>query len=147
MRICIGSDHRGFHLKEKLKQWLLKEGHEVTDCGASEYNVADDYPDFAFPVADYVSQTNDSIGIVLCGSGVGVAIAANKVQGIRCVMAMNKDVVQHSRMHDNCNVIAFSADHTTEEDAKEMIQKFLQTSFQDEERFVRRIRKIERREH
>ncbi len=147
MKVFIGADHRGFHLKESLRQWLTGLGHDVSDCGATSYNVADDYPDFTFAVADAVIQNPESRGIVICGSGIGVTIAANKVKGIRAAFGMNKDVVEHSRMHDDCHILALSADHTTEDDAKEMIEIFFTTAFDSQERFTRRLKKIQEREN
>jgi len=146
MVIFLGSDYRGFHLKAKLKEWLKAQGHDVTDCGAVSYDLMDDYPDFAFPVAESVAKVKESFGIVLCGSGVGVAIAANKVRSVRCVMGMNKDVVIHGRMHDDCNVLSLSADHTTQEDAEELINAFLTTDFEPQDRFLRRLKKIAAKE-
>lgn len=146
MKVFIGADHRGFHLKESLKKSLRGADHDVTDCGASSYNVADDYPDFTFAVADAVVQHEGSKGIVICGSGIGVTIAANKIKGIRAAFGMNKDVVEHSRMHDDCNILALSADHTTEDDAKKMTDVFFNTAFDSQERFTRRLKKIQVRE-
>ncbi len=146
MHVFIGSDHRGFHLKESLKKWLLSQQYTVTDCGAFSYNVNDDYPDFAFAVADGVAQTRESRGIVICGSGIGVTIAANKVKGVFAAFGMNPDVVERARMHDDCNVLALSSDHCSESDAQAMITAFFQTPFEPQERFLRRIAKIRSRE-
>lgn len=148
MNIFLGADHRGFHLKEALKTWLETEGYTVVDCGGSSYNVADDYPDYALAAADRVAadKPGDAFGIVICGSGIGVVIAANKVKGIRCAYGMNLDVVEHSRMHDDCNVLGLAADLITEEEAKTMVKRFLTTPFESQERFTRRIQKITARE-
>jgi len=146
MKVFIGADHRGFHLKESLKRWLSSIGYDVRDVGAFSYNVADDFPDFAFAVADGVITHKEARGIFVCGSGVGGMIAANKVKGIYCCLGMNKDVVEHSRRHDDCNVLSLSADHTNAADAKAMIETFFETPFEPQERFLRRIRKIQARE-
>jgi ribose 5-phosphate isomerase B len=164
MKVFIGADHRGFHLKESLKRWLSSIGYDVRDVGAFSYNVADDFPDFAFAVADgVIGAANSRLrqgfggqarpglehgarGIFVCGSGVGGMIAANKVKGIYCCLGMNKDVVEHSRRHDDCNVLSLSADHTNAADAKVMIETFFNTPFEPQERFLRRIRKIQARE-
>lgn len=146
MKVFLGSDHRGFHLKEALKAWLIREGHDVRDVGAFSYNVADDFPDFAFAVADSVIQHSESRGIFVCGSGIGGMICANKVKGVYCCLGMNKDVVEHSRRHDDCNMLSLSSDHTSEEHAKGMIEAFFTTEFESQERFIRRLEKIAARE-
>ena len=146
MTVFLGSDHRGFHLKEALKAWLVREGHDVRDVGAFSYNVSDDFPDFAFAVADAVVQYTESRGIFICGSGVGGMIAANKVKGVYCCLGMNKDVVGHNRLHDDCNMLSLSSDHTSEEQAKQMIESFFTVVFEPQERFIRRLQKIQARE-
>lgn len=146
MKIYIGSDHGGFQLKEQLKPWLVSQGHEVIDCGNTKLDPTDDYPDFAFPVADNVVQTPNSRGIVLCRSGGGVTIAANKIKGIRAVTAVNPVDIAHNRSYDDVNVVAISADYTGENEAKVLIKTFLDTPFDGGERFVRRLNKIKARE-
>ena len=142
MRIFIGADHRGFELKEHLKIWLQEEGYEVVDCGNDHYDPEDDFPDFSLAVAQKVQQDSSSRGIVVCGSGVGVNIAANKVKGIRASTGINVDEVRHARKHDDLNVLAISAEYSSFEQAQEMIIIFLTTPFQTEERFIRRLDKI-----
>lgn len=146
MKVFIGADHRGFHLKELLKPWLLKEGYDVVDCGNSIYDKADDYPDFTFAVSDNVASEPTNRGIVVCGSGGGVTIVANKVPGIRATMGVHVAEVKHNREHNDINVLSIGADHTTELIAKKLIKIFLGTPFIPEERFVRRLKKIEERE-
>lgn len=142
MHIFIGADHRGFQLKETLRDWLESQGHQVTDCGNTVFDPDDDFPDFALAVAEKVVQTADSRGIVVCGSGVGVNIAANKVKGIRASTGINADEVRHARKHDDLNVLALSSDYTDEAETKKMIEVFLNTPFEPEERFIRRLKKI-----
>ncbi|MBI5614005.1 RpiB/LacA/LacB family sugar-phosphate isomerase [Candidatus Gottesmanbacteria bacterium] len=142
MTIFIGADHGGFELKEKLKPWLSSLGHEVVDCGNTVLDPVDDFPDFSFVVAKKVALENGSRGIVICRSGGGVAIAANKVRGIRCVIGINEKDVTHNRAHSDVNMLAISADYTDEETAKKLIETFLNTPFDGGERFVRRIGKI-----
>ncbi len=164
MKLYIGADHRGFALKESLKPWLTAQGHEVTDCGNTTLDANDDYPDFAFAVADaVVSQSEISLhetkavssrpalergvaGIVICGSGAGMTIAANKVPGIRAVTAFTADEIARNRQHDDVNVLSLAADWTDEEQAKKIVTAFVSTAFYNEEKYVRRIRKIEKRE-
>ena len=142
MMIYIGADHRGFHLKEKLEQWLREEGHEVFDCGNTTYDPEDDFPDFSFAVAEKVAADAGSRGVVICGSGGGVTIAANKIKGIRCTTAVHVADVKHNRQHDDINVLALSADFTDFDEAKELMNAFLFVEFEAAERHVRRLNKI-----
>ncbi len=146
MKIFIGADHRGFHLKQLLAPWLVKQGHKVVDCGNTTYEPGDDFPDFTFAVADRVALEAGSRGIILCGSGGGVTIVANKVAGIRCTMGVHVSEVKHNRSHNDINVLSIGADHTTEFIAKKLIKVFLTTPFDPQERFVRRLGKIGERE-
>ncbi|MBU1327030.1 RpiB/LacA/LacB family sugar-phosphate isomerase [Patescibacteria group bacterium] len=146
MQIYVGADHRGFTLKGKMKALLEEEGYSVTDCGNSAYDKDDDYPDFVFAVADSVVGEKGSFGIVFCGSGGGATFAANKVLGIRCVPANNVEDVKHNRNHNDANILAVGADHTLEADVRRTIEAFLTTPFGSEERFLRRLRKVEERE-
>jgi ribose 5-phosphate isomerase B len=144
MIIYIGADHRGFQLKETLKAWLQEQGNQIMDCGNTVYDLDDDYPDYTFPVAAQVAADTSSKGIVICGSGVGVAIAANKVDGIRAASALNADEVRHGRKHDAINILALSADYTSVDQAKVLVETFLKTPFDaEEQRFIRRFQKIE----
>ncbi|MEK7151636.1 MAG: RpiB/LacA/LacB family sugar-phosphate isomerase [Patescibacteria group bacterium] len=140
--IYIGADHRGYELKEKIKQWLDALGCEYEDLGAFEYNKDDDYPDFAELVAEKVSSNPESRGILICGSGVGVAIVANKIIGIRAGTATNAEQVKASINDEDLNVLALSADYTDENMAKEIVKTFLENKFSGAERHVRRINKI-----
>jgi len=140
--IYIGSDHRGYELKEKAKEWLKEFGYECEDMGAQELNKDDDYPDFAKAVADKVVQNDTARGILVCGSGIGVAIAANKIKGIRAGTAMKPEQVRASVNDEDLNVLAISADYTDEEQIKEIIKTYLEAKFSGEERHIRRINKI-----
>jgi len=142
MKIFIGAAHRGFELKEHLKVWLEEEGHQVVDCGNSKYDPEDDYPDFSLAVAKKVQQDSESKGIVICGSGVGANIAANKVKGIRASVGFNTDEIRHAREHDDLNVLSISSEYSSFPEAQEMIVAFLTTPFGSEERFIRRLDKI-----
>jgi ribose 5-phosphate isomerase B len=146
MVIYIGADHRGFELKNQLVSWLQEYGHTVIDCGNMALDPNDDFPDFAFAVAARVVKDPDSRGIVICGSGGGVTIAANKVRGIRCALAISTANISDNRRHNNINVLALAADSTDLETAKTYIDAFLSTEFEGKEKHVRRIGKITERE-
>ncbi len=140
--IYIGADHRGFELKEKLKEFFDEMSFDYEDMGAFHSDPADDYPEFASKVAKSIVDQEDR-GIVICGSGVGVDEVANKVSGIRCGLAINKDQIRAARHDDDINVLALAADHTSEEDAKEIVKIFLDTEFSSEDRYKRRIHQME----
>ena len=140
--IYLGADHRGFELKEKFKRWLGELGYKHEDMGAFEYNRDDDYPDFAKAVAEKVASEASAKGILICGSGIGVAIAANKIKGMRAGTAANAEQVRASVNDEDLNVLALSADYTSEEQAKEITKTFLETKFSGVERHVRRVNKI-----
>lgn len=147
MTVYIGADHRGFALKEKLKPWISSLGHDVVDCGNTMHDPVDDFPDFSFAVADRVATSDEgSLGIVICGSGGGVTMAANKVRGIRCALGVGIEDVMHNRKHNDMNVLAISSDATETDHAKDLIKTFLKTSYSSEERFARRLAKITARE-
>ncbi len=141
--IFLGADHRGFALKESLKQWLREQALEVVDCGNTVRDSSDDFPVFSQRVAQSVRKNPGSRGIVLCGSAAGVTIMANKVPGIRAAQADNSEQVKEARDHLDIQVLAIAADRINEEDAKNIVQAFLQTPFSAEDRFIRRIREIE----
>lgn len=143
MHLVIGADHRGFAMKEGIVSWLLEQGHDVHDVGASEYQENDDYPEYAVAVAHEVAASPDtSRGIVLCGSGVGVAIAANKVVGIRAALIHDSKIATAARNDDDINILALGADYISLEDAKRVITAFLETPFSGEDRHTRRIGEI-----
>lgn len=142
MKLFIGADHRGFELKEHLKVWLEEEGYTVIDCGNTKYDPEDDFPDFAFAVAQKVQADPESRGVVICGSGAGVNIAANKVKGIRASTGINVDEVRSARKDDDLNILAISAQYSSFEVAQKMIVMFLTTPFGSEERYTRRLDKI-----
>ncbi|MEK7587703.1 MAG: RpiB/LacA/LacB family sugar-phosphate isomerase [Patescibacteria group bacterium] len=155
MKVFIGADHRGFPLKESLKPWLVSLKYDVVDCGNDHLDLTDDFPDFSFAVADNVSKNSfarpglaklNSAGIVICGSGAGVVIAANKVAGIRAALAYSPEEITRNRQHDDVNVLALAADWTDEAKAKDIVTAFLTTAFLGEEKYVRRIEKIKARE-
>ena len=147
LKVYLGSDHRGFKLAEELYAWLLGQGMDIKNLGAEELNQEDDYVDYAkevgVVVASDAKHDRVSRGIVLCGSGVGVDVVANKVKGVRCGLGLNAEQVKSAREDDDINVLAIAADHTNEEEAKEMIKVFLETDFSGVDRHKRRLEKIE----
>lgn len=142
MRIFISSDHRGFTLKNQLLAYLKKE-FEITDLGNSIFDTNDDYPDYARAVADMVTKEAGSLGIVICGSGIGVCIAANRKKGIRCGLGFNAEQIGHARENDHINILALSSDYLDLEKNKAIVDIFLNTNEKNDERFLRRINKID----
>ena len=147
MIIYLGADHRGFTLKELLKVWLLSQDFTVIDCGNFVQDREDDYPEFAFAVAQQVQHSVEHRGILCCGSGVGINIAANKVAGIRSGLVFDLEQARSARHDDDINVLSLAADFTDHEYAKHIVLLFLKTSFSGQERHVRRIQKIHSKEH
>ncbi len=143
MLIYIGADHRGFNLKERVKNFLRERGYEYFDVGNAKYDEDDDYPDFAAEVAKKISAEPDrDRGILICGSGVGMDIVANKFRGVRSAVALSVDQVFDARHDDDANALSLAADFLTEEDALKTVRIFLETPFAGEERFKRRVEKI-----
>lgn len=142
VKIFIGADHRGFALKNVLYKQLLSRGHEVTDCGAHSLDSKDDYPDFALKAAQGVAQNQGSFGILLCGSGMGMDVAANKVRGVRATVGYSPDSITHARSHDDINILTLPSDILSADTAEAYIELFLMTPFGGEERNVRRLKKI-----
>ncbi len=143
MRVFLGTDHAGFELKEEIKKFLTGLGYDVEDCGAHEFNPNDDYPDFCAAAAKKVSENPDSIGFVFGKSGAGEAIVANKINGIRAVLAVSEENVRLSREHNNANVLSLGSIFYDTETAKNLSKLFLETPFSGETRHKRRIDKIE----
>lgn len=139
--IYLAADHRGFQLKEKIKEWLTQWGFDYEDMGAFELDPIDDYPIYAKKVAESMVESDDR-GILVCGSGVGVDEVANKFDGIRSGLAINKEQIYAARNDDDINVLALASDFTSEEEAKEIVKTFLDTEFADEERFNRRLKEV-----
>ena len=142
MRIYIGADHRGFELKNKLIDFLRKQHYEVIDKGNTIYDADDDYPIFADKVASAVAQEPRSRGIVVCGSGVGVDIAANKFKGIRSGLCQTSEQAVAARRDDDINVLALAADFISELAARQIVAAYLQTAFDGKYRHQKRIAQI-----
>lgn len=140
--IYIGADHRGFKLKEYLKKRLEEEQIEFVDKGNTQLDSQDDYVDFAQAVGDEVAKNVDSRGILVCGSGAGVDMVANKIDGIRSALVQDGARAKQAREHEDANVLALPADILGEEEAYQIVTVFLQTAFSNEERHKRRLEKM-----
>lgn len=140
MKIAIGSDHRGFSLKERIKDMLAGEGHEIFDAGTYSEDPAD-YPDYAFSVAEMTARGEADRGIVICGSGIGVSIAANKVDGVRAALVRTVDDARMTRRDNDSNVLALSEASGDDPRLGEIIDAWLTTEFGGG-RHKRRIDKI-----
>jgi ribose 5-phosphate isomerase B len=127
--IPIGADHAGFQLKEKIKIYLEQKGFTLKDFGChSEDSI--DYPDFGHPVADMVEKESGVLGILICGSGNGINMTANKHQGIRSALCWNKEIAALARQHNNANILALPARFISDEEAYDIVDTFLTTSFE-----------------
>jgi ribose 5-phosphate isomerase B len=140
MKIALASDHAGFELKEILIKELEEKGHNVSDYGTYS-NESIDYADFAYVAARSVAEHNYNFGIIICGSGVGVSITANKVKGIRAANCCNNEIAALARQHNDANILCLGARFVTVEDAIEMVDTFMNTKFEGG-RHQRRIEKI-----
>ncbi len=130
MRIAVGSDHRGFNVKQHLVDALKKEGHEVVDFGVGNDGSAADYPDYAIPVAEAVTHAQAERGILICGTGFGMCIAANKVHGIRAVTCQNQLEAEMSRRHNNANILCMSGDILGQQLIDRIVAVWLNTEFE-----------------
>jgi ribose 5-phosphate isomerase B len=146
MKIAIGSDHAGFELKRHLTDTLAAQGHVVTDLGTNSAEACD-YPDYAARVAHEVVEGRAERGILVCTTGMGMTMAANKVKGIRAALGVNPDEVLLTRKHNNANILAFSSRYTKPEEADAMAQIFLDTEFESGGRHERRMNKMMALEH
>lgn len=143
MEIYIAADHNGFAMKEDLKTWLQGKGYEVRDMGAEDFDADDDYPDYGIRVAEAVAENpEERFGVVLCGSGVGMAVVADKVAGIRAALIHDQEIAQAAQRDDDINVLALGASYISLDTAKEVIMAWLTTPFSGAERHERRISKI-----
>jgi ribose 5-phosphate isomerase B len=142
MKIYIGADHRGFKLKEQVARWLFEWKYTFEDLGANHLDPKDDYTKYSEEVASLVSKDKNSRGILLCGSGVGVDVVANKFDGIRSSIGKNAEQVGAGRKDDDMNILVIAADFTNEKEAKEMVKPFLQTKFDNKPNHKRRLTDI-----
>ena len=142
MRIAIGADHGGYPLNERVIEELRAAGHELTDFGTHDGSVPDDYPDYALKVGQAIQDDGAEIGILICGSGVGASVAANKLRGIRAALCGDTYSGHQSREHDDCNVLCLGARVVGEELALDIVRAFVAAKFTGEERHMRRLRKV-----
>ncbi len=144
MKIYIGADHRGFELKNQLFTWLTDNGYDVYDT-TKTFNASDDYPLMVQSLVGKMKENGleNSRGIVLCGSGVGVDIAANRFEGIRCALGFDESQVRHARDHEDVNMLALAADEIDVELATKLVQIFLETQALNEPRMVRREKQLD----
>jgi RpiB/LacA/LacB family sugar-phosphate isomerase len=145
--IYLGADHRGYHLKEKIKAWFQQWNLPFEDLGNQELDLKDDYPDFAARVAKKVVQyEREAVGIVICGSGVGVDVVANKFSKIRCGLGFSSQQIRKAVQDDDINILALPADFLSDKKAKKIVEIFLKTEFgqeKDQKRRLKKIKKIE----
>ena len=142
MKVSIACDHGAYELKEEVKNYLSSKGYEIVDEGTYSMDSCD-YPDFARKAALDVAEGKCEKGIVLCTTGIGVSIVANKVKGIRCALCHNEDCAKMTRLHNDANMIAMGAKYIEPELAKKIADVFLTTEFSGEEKHARRVSKIE----
>lgn len=141
MKLSIGSDHAGYTFKEEIKKYLKSKGHDVKDVGTNSLDSCD-YPIFGRAAAELVAKGEVDFGILVCSSGEGIMMSANKVKGVRCGLAYNDDVARLIRQHNNANMIAFGASFMKLEDVLRRIDIFLSTDFEGG-RHERRVNEIE----
>ncbi|HPO56075.1 MAG TPA: ribose 5-phosphate isomerase B [Ignavibacteriaceae bacterium] len=142
MKIFIGADHGGFELKEKIKDFLVKNKFETEDTGSIVYDKTDDYPDLTINLAQKVIATPGSKGIMICGSGVGACVAANKIKGIRACVCHDTYSAHQGVEHDNMNVLCLGGRIVGYELAFEIVGAFVRAEFSNEERHIRRLEKV-----
>ncbi len=129
MKVAVGSDHRGYHLKERIKSLLEEKGHSVIDFGTDSTESVD-YPDYGIPVAENVASGEADRGIVICGSGIGISIAANKVKGARAALCHTVDEARMTRLHNDSNVLALAEKAMEYPDLDDIVTVWLETEFE-----------------
>ena len=142
MKIAVGADHAGYPLNERVIEELRSAGHEITDFGTHDGSVPDDYPDYAKQIGEALQNGTAEIGILVCGSGVGAAVAANKLRGIRAALCGDTYSAHQSREHDDCNVLVLGARVVGVELALDIVRAFVAARFTGEERHRRRLAKV-----
>lgn len=142
MKIIIGADHAGFELKEQLKKWLIENNNQIEDIGNHIYDKNDDYPDFSIAVSERISKKEFEKGIIICGSGVGACITANKFKGVRACLCHDTYSARQGVDHDDMNVLCLGARIIGIELAKDVVNAFINAIFSKEERHLRRLEKI-----
>jgi len=142
MIIFIGSDHAGYLLKESMKEFLSRENHEIKDIGPFNLEPGDDFPDYSKKLCHEILTTLDSKGILICGSGQGMAISANRFKGIRAALCWSQESAKQAGKHLDSNVLCLGADFISEKKAFKIIDTWLKTPFLNKEKYIRRIEKI-----
>ncbi len=142
MKIAIAADHRGHAVKERISVLLHEQGHEVLDMGTNSSKSCD-YTDVAYPAAKSVSESQADMAILICGSGIGMDISANKINGIRAALCHDELTAQMSRRHNNSNVLCLASDVLGEELMRRIVASWLSTEFEAGGRHERRVRKLE----
>ena len=143
MKVGLASDHRGYKLKEELKNYL-KEEYEIVDYGTNSTELVD-YPDYGIKLGEGIKNKEIELGIAICGSGIGISIACNKVKGVRCARVVNKEEAETTKIHNKANIVALN-ESMSFDTAKEIVDAFLKTEYTNEERFERRVNKISKYE-
>lgn len=141
MKIGMACDHGAYSYKEEIKSMLQGEGYEIVDCGCHDTNSVD-YPDMAKACAELIVNKEVDFGIVMCGTGIGISIAANKVKGIRCALCTDVTMAKLTREHNNANMLSMGQRTTGIETCKDIVHAFLETKFSEGERHLKRIKKI-----
>ncbi len=142
--LYIASDHAGFQLKKELLKYLKTDlNKEIEDVGPEVFNETDDFPDYAIPLAKKVAADKDSFGILICGTGQGMCIVANKVKGAYAIIGYNILATELGRKHNNANILCLPGNPPSLDFTKAIVKKFLETKFDGDERFLRRNKKIE----
>lgn len=145
MKVYIGADHRGYELKTRLIEHLRRSGHEIVDVGDKQLDPDDDFPEFASRLANKLLSdgSTDPRGILICGSGQGMAMAANRFKGIRAALSWNQDSARESRNDDNSNVLCLPANDLKESSAEQIVETWLRTPFAAAPKYIRRLNQID----
>lgn len=141
--LYIGADHHGFKLKEALKEFLVIKGIQFLDLGNTHFSKSDDYTDIGYIVAKKVAGDKKNLGILICGSGIGICVAANKVKGIRAGLAATTYMAKKGKEDDNMNVLCFASDITNAMAAKKIFLSWFKAKFLKKNKYIRRIKEIE----
>ena len=144
MKVAVACDHRGYKVKEKLIPYLEKKGYEVLNLGTDSPEMVD-YSDYGIKLGEAIRDKKANLGIAICGTGIGISIACNKVKGVRCAKVSSAKEAKETRIHNNANIVAFSARMFMFE-IKDIVDNFLKTEYKEQERFERRINKISKYE-
>ena len=142
MRISVAADHNGYELKNEISEILKRDGHDVIDIGPHSLDPLDDYPDFAKPLAKSVSSGETDRGIMVCGSGVGASVAANKVKGVRAAVCHDIYSAHQGVEHDNMNILCLGSRIVGTEVVRELVSAFISAEYTNEERHTRRLNKV-----